>query len=72
MVLPVRPGIDQPDRGEIAVADQKILGAKRRAMGQIERELGERHEALSSRALRLVDGRAPCCWRGGSGAGAGS
>ena len=47
MVLPVGPRIDQLDRRKIAVADEKILGAKRRAMRQIERELSDRHEALA-------------------------
>ena len=46
MVLPIGPGVDQPDRREIAVADEKILRAKRRAMRQVERELSDRHEAL--------------------------
>ena len=71
MVLPVGPGIDQPDRREIAVADEEILCAKRRAMGQVERELSDRHEAL-------IRERCGCSmpgawrWRGGSGLGAGS
>ena len=46
-VLPAWPGIDQPHRGEVAVADEEILGAERGAMRQIEGELGERHEALT-------------------------
>jgi hypothetical protein len=33
----VGPRIDQLHRGDIAVADKEILGAERRAMGQIER-----------------------------------
>ena len=71
VVLPLRPGVDQPDRREIALADEEILRAKRRAMRQIERELRERHEALTRERCgwsRL----AAFLWRGGSGAGAGS
>ena len=71
MVLPIGPGIDQPDRREIAIADEEILRAKRRAMRQVERELSDRHEALiRERCGCSVPGA--CRWRGGSGLGAGS
>ncbi len=71
MVLPIGPGVDQPDRREIAVADEEILGAKRRAMGQVESELGERHEVLTRERCGWSS-PAAFLWRGGSGAGAGS
>ena len=45
LLLPLGPGVDQPDGCEIAVADQKVLRAQRSAMGQIEGELLDGHEA---------------------------
>ena len=64
MVLPVGPGIDQPDRREIAVADEEILRAKRRAMRQVERELSDASRSPDPRALRLVEaGRLPLARR---------
>ena len=71
MVRPLRPRIDQLDRGAIAIAYEEVFGAKRRAMREIERELVERHEALAWEGCgssRLAVFR----WRGGSGWGAGS
>ena len=65
-IRPLRPGIDQPDGGAIALADEKVLGAKRRAMGQIERELVERHEALTREGCGSLSFAAGLC-RGGSG-----
>ena len=47
LVLPFRPRVDQLDRGEVAVADEKVFRAERRAVRQIEGELGKRHEALT-------------------------
>ena len=71
VVLPIGPGVDQPDRREIAIADEEILRAKRRAMGQVERELSDRHEALIRERCGCSRPGA-CRWRGGSGLGAGS
>ena len=50
-IRPLRPLVDQPDGGAIALADEKVLGAKRRAMGQIERELVERMLKSSGRRV---------------------
>ena len=47
--MPCQPGqeFDQPHGRKIAIADEEILCAERRAMRQIESELGESHEALT-------------------------
>ena len=71
LLLPIGPGVDQPDCGEIAVADEEILRAQRRTMRQVERELSDRHEALTRERCGRSSPAAGLC-RGGSGAGAGS
>ena len=47
LVTPLRPGVNQPDGGESAIADKEIFGAERGAVGQVEGELCERHETLT-------------------------
>ena len=39
--------VDQPDGAPIALADQEVFRAERRAMRQIETELLDGHEALT-------------------------
>ncbi len=69
LIGPLRPGIDQLDRGDIAIADKKVLRAELGTVRQIEGELTERHEALARDCSEptLVD-----FLRRGSGVGAGS
>ena len=71
LIRPFGPGVDQLDRCAIAIADEEVLGVERRAMRQIERELGDRHEALT-RERCGSSSLGAFLWRGGSGTGAGS
>ena len=75
-VRPIRPGIDQADGGAIAVAHEKVFGAERRAVWQIEDELFFAHEApacdcpgpFTTTGLLAMG----LLWRTGRGGGSGS